>query len=204
MFELSTVQPILRELDAALALEGAVPVEWIICGGTALAIRGLARRTTRDVDVIAAWSPQSLEIVPLERFARPVERAIDRVAAAHPELQSGGLRWVNLGASGLLRFGLPPGCLERLARWPIGECLTLQVPDRLDLIAMKLLAASDPSHRRQAVHRSDLRAIAPEEEELRFAIDWVLGVPDPNHQTRAELREFLEELGRADLAYYIS
>lgn len=204
MIEPSAAPAILRELDAALALEGAGPVEWIVCGGTALSIRGLVRRTTRDVDVIAAWSPKTLEIVPLERFSRAVEQAIDRVAAAHPELQSGGPRWVNLGASGLLCFGLPPGCLDRLARWPIGECLTLQVPDRLDLIAMKLLAASDPSHRRQAVHRSDLRAIAPEEEELRFAIDWVLGVPDPNHQTRAELREFLEELGRADLAYYIS
>lgn len=48
------------------------------------------------------------------------------------------------------------------------------------------------------------KAHAPNEEELRFAIDWVITIPDRNHQTRAELREFLQEFGHEDLAYYIA
>ena len=54
------------------------------------------------------------------------------------------------------------------------------------------------------MHKSDLRELAPNEEELRFAIDWVITIPDRNHQLRAELREFLQELGHEDLAYYIA
>ena len=49
-----------------------------------------------------------------------------------------------------------------------------------------------------------LRAMSPSGEELRFAIDWVITIPDSNHQLRAELREFLQELGHEDLAYYIA
>jgi hypothetical protein len=67
-----------------------------------------------------------------------------------------------------------------------------------------LFAASDADPGRQAVHKSDLRTLSPNDEELRFAIDWVITIPDPNHQLRAELREFLQELGHEDLAYYIA
>ena len=52
------------------------------------------------------------------------------------------------------------------------------------------------------MHKSDLHALAPNGEKLRFAIDWVITIPDRNHQLRAELREFLQELGHEDLAYY--
>ena len=76
MIDPSTASPLLRELNDALALEGAAPVEWIICGGTALQIQGLAQRTTRDIDVIAGRSPVTLELVPLTRFAPAIERAM--------------------------------------------------------------------------------------------------------------------------------
>ena len=68
---------------------------------------------------------------------------------------------------------------------PAPSCthLTLRLPDRRDLIAFKLFAAVDAAHGRQPVHKSDLRALAPNEEELR---------------------EFLQELGHEDLAYYIA
>jgi hypothetical protein len=46
--------------------------------------------------------------------------------------------------------------------------------------------------------------MSPSDEELRFAIDWVITIPDSNHQIRAELREFLQEIGHDDLAYYIT
>ena len=138
------------------------------------------------------------------RFSPAVERAIVRVADAHPELKSSGISWVNLGPKGLLDFGLPPGCTERLTPRTIGTHLTLRLPDRRDLIAFKLFAAPDATHGRQVVHKSDLRALSPSEEELRFAIDWVVTIPDRNHQLRAELREFLQELGHEELAYYVA
>jgi hypothetical protein len=203
MIDPAATHPLLRELNDALAIEGAEPVDWIVCGGTALSMLGLVQRPTRDIDVISSWNSATLEILPTERFPRSVERAIVRVAEAHPELRSSGIAWVNLGARGLLDFGLPPGCAGRLTARAIGTHLTLRLPDRRDLIAFKLFAAAD-AQGRQSVHKSDLRVISPSEEELRFAIDWVITIPDPNHQLRAELREFLEELGHEDLAYSIA
>ena len=186
MIDPAATHPLLRELNDALAIEGAEPVDWIICGGTALGLLGLVQRPTRDC------------------FPPSVERAIVRAAEAHPELQSSGISWVNLGPKGLLDFGLPPGCTGRLTPRIIGTHLTLRLPDRRDLIAFKLFAAADASHGRQAVHKSDLQALDPNEEELRFAIDWVITIPDRNHQLRTELRELLQELGHEDLAYYIA
>lgn len=204
MIDPAATHPLLRELNDALAIEGAEPVDWIICGGTALGLLGLVQRPTRDVDVISGWNSATLQIIQIDCFPPAVERAIVRAAEAHPELQSSGISWVNLGPKGLLDFGLPPGCTGRLTPRIIGTHLTLRLPDRRDLIAFKLFAAADASHGRQAVHKSDLQALAPNEEELRFAIDWVITIPDPNHQLRTELREFLQELGHEDLAYYIT
>ena len=204
MIDPSKTHPLLRELNDALAIEGAEPVNWIVCGGTALGILGLVRRPTRDVDVIGAWSAEALQVIQLDRFPLLVERAIARVADAHPELRSSGISWVNLGPKGLLNFGLPPGCTDRLAPRSIGTHLTLQLPDRLDLIAFKVFAAIEAAHERRKAHKEDLQVLTPNEKELQFAIDWVVTIPDRNHQLRAELREFLQELGHEDLAYYVA
>ena len=199
-----TTPALLRELNDALSLEGAGHVDWIVCGGTALALKGMLSRTTQDVDVIAAWSASSLDVIGLRDFPPAVERAIDRVAAAHPELRAAGKRWVNLGPRRLLEFGLPAGCTRRLRALSIGPSLTLQLPDRIDLIAFKLFAAIDPRHERQPVHKGDFEALGPTEAELRFAIDWVLTIHDPNQELRTELREFLLELGHDDHAYNLN
>ena len=204
MIDPSTASPLLRELNDALALEGAAPVEWIICGGTALQIQGLAQRTTRDIDVIAGRSPVTLELVPLTRFAPAIERAIDRVSSAHPELRSGDLRWVNLGPRRLIESGLPPGFTDRLQPLVVGKHLTLHLPARIDLLAFKLFAAADARGIRQHIHQADFIALAPTEAEIRFALDWILTIPDPNHSLRAELRGFLKDIGHDDHAYYIA
>jgi hypothetical protein len=86
----------------------------------------------------------------------------------------------------------------------IGTHLTLQLPDRIDLIAFKVFAAVDAAHERRKAHKEDPQALTPNEKELQFAIDWVVTIPDRNHQLRAELREFLQELGHEDLAYYVA
>jgi hypothetical protein len=204
VIEPSNAHSLLRELNDALALEGAERVEWIICGGTALLVRGLAQRSTLDVDVIAGWKQETLELVPLRRFSPLIERAIDRVAEAHPQLRAERGRWVNLGPRRLVEAGLPPGCIDRLTPLSIGAHLTLHVPARMDLLAFKLFAAADPQGKRQELHRSDFVALAPTHAELRFAIDWVLTIPDPNHALRAELRAFLQDIGHDDHAYYIA
>lgn len=85
MIDPAATHPLLRELNDALAIEGAEPVDWIVCGGTALGILGLVQRPTRDVDVISGWSSATLQIVQIDRFPPAVERAIVRVADAHPE-----------------------------------------------------------------------------------------------------------------------
>jgi len=64
----------LEELNDALALERADPVEWVVCGGTALALHGLIRRTTRDVDVLGERQtptlPTSTSLSPPHRRSR--------------------------------------------------------------------------------------------------------------------------------------
>ena len=93
MIDPAATHPLLSELNDALALEGAGPVDWIVCGGTALGILGFVRRPTRDVDVIGAWSAEALQVIQLDRFPPAVERAIARVADAHPELSASGISW---------------------------------------------------------------------------------------------------------------
>lgn len=203
VIEPRTALPLLRELNDALALEGAEPLEWLICGGTALVVQGLAQRATRDVDVITGWRSAALELVPLREFPPSVERAIDRVAEAHPELRRDSNRWVNLGPRRLIEAGLPHGCLDRLEPLVLGAHLTLHLPSRIDLLALKLFAAADPQGKRQQAHQADFVALAATEAELRFAIDWILTIPDPNHSLRAELRSVLLDIGHDDHAYYI-
>ena len=86
----------------------------------------------------------------------------------------------------------------------MGSHLALHVPARMDLIALKLFAAADATHPRQPIHQADVRALCPTDAELTFAIDWIRTVPDPNHTLRAELRNFLKDLGHDDHAYYIA
>jgi hypothetical protein len=51
--------------------------------------------------------------------------------------------WLNPGPTDLLDDGLPDGYEQRLET-QMFDALTVHVPGRVDLIALKLLAASDP------------------------------------------------------------
>ena len=194
---------LLGQLDDALALEGAAPGAWVVCGGTALILRGLSERATRDIDVIGAWSVDEGRVIRIGEFVDATERAIARVSAAHPELRGLGARWVNLGPQEILRFGLPSGCIDRLMRLEIGDRLSLYVPARGDLIALKVYAAADDMGSRQTVHSDDLRSLAPTAEEISAAVAWVCSLPDPHHRIRPALKRLVEELGHHDIAYYL-
>lgn len=197
------IRSLLGELNDALLLEDAERTEWVICGGTALALLKLVRRTTRDVDVLGTWNAGAIELVAGD-FSDRVRRAVRRVAAAHPELQSPGPPWVNLGPRHLVELGLPEGFAKRLSVLPIGPKLTLHLPSRADLVALKLFAAADDLGERQHIHLEDLRAVGATVQELAAAITWIERLPDPHHRIRASLRRVVEDLGHEDLAHYIA
>lgn len=201
MLDAETTPVVLAELERALEIESSDPVRWLVCGGVALALQGLLSRSTHDLDVVASVVEPGLSVVPLSGFSEAVLRAIDRVANDRPELRTQSTRWVNLGAGGLLRFGLPRGLETRWRVHVVGPRLTLLLPGRADLVALKLFAAVDPVPRRQPIHKADLEAMSPTRLELESAIGWLLTIPDPNDQLRTELRELLLELDHEDLAY---
>ena len=201
MLDAETTPVVLAELERALEIESSDPVRWLVCGGVALALQGLLSRSTHDLDVVASVVEPGLSVGPLTGFSEAVLRAIDRVSSDRPELRTQSTRWVNLGAGGLLRFGLPGGLETRWRVHVVGPRLTLLLPGRADLVALKLFAAVDPVPRRQPIHKADLEAMSPTRLELESAIGWLLTIPDPNDQLRTELRELLLELDHEDLAY---
>lgn len=194
---------LLKELNDALTLETAEPVEWVICGGTALALHGLIRRTTRDVDVLGDRSSSGVEVAAVRRFPDPVVRAIQRVADAHPELQLKRSSWVNLGPRQLVDWGLPDGFETRLAFRRIGDRLALHLLARPDLVALKLFAAADDLGERQDTHIADLHKLEPTAQEIESSIRWIARLPDQQSRIRPELKRIVEELGHEDLASYI-
>lgn len=66
--------------------------------------------------------------------------------------------WLNTGPAGQVLAGLPEGFLSRLTRHDYGACLTICLPDRLDLVHLKLFAIMDQGPAR---HVTDLKALKP-------------------------------------------
>src|SRR5881397_2775605 len=86
--------------------------------GEQLAV-GLISRTTRDVDIVALLSGQTL----IEPRPLPTElvAARDRVARDFGLPES----WLNAAPADLLDFGLPDGFVDRLERRDYGAALTV-------------------------------------------------------------------------------
>ena len=160
--------------------------EMVLIGGGNLILRGLVTRpTTKDLDVLGAWSPTG--VAALEKMPGPLAVAIEDVALAY------GLSsdWMNLGPAAILDHGVPSGFLERLERRDYGG-LVLWLADRVDMICFKLFAAVDQGIRSR--HLQDLRELAPTDDELLVAAQWTR-THDPSPGYRALLRETLEVLG---------
>ena len=197
-----TLRGLLEELAQWLDFEDCEPVEWVVCGGVALALQGLQSRTTRDVDVLGNWSAQSMEILCVEDFPEKVKACIRRVTENHPELAGLDVHWVNLGPARLARLGLPEGFGHRLTPMRFGKKLTLQLLSREDLLPLKLYAAADDLGPRQEVHQEDLKVLKPTFDELDSAVDWLRTLPD-FEEKRRQLKDVARRLGYEDLAYYI-
>ncbi len=143
----------------------------VVIGGAALNLLGIVERTTRDVDIVAVTrEPGELAVLarPPEPLPPALERAIAQVAEdfALPE------HWLNRGPAGQWDIGLPPGFAERV-QWRRYFALDVGICARIDLIFFKLEAAADQPDSNNR-HFRDLVALAPSDEELAQAEDWVL------------------------------
>jgi len=200
----NNVKSLLEELADWLQFEGVGPTDLLVCGGTAMGLQRLHDRPTEDVDVLGRWDRQLVEVACMDDFPERVKACIHRVATNHPELQGFEKDWVNLGPQHLARQGLPQGYQSRLRSMTFGKAglLTLHLPDRLDLIPLKLYAAADRFSKRQKIHFDDLRLLKPTFDEMDQAIDWVRTLKD-FEEKRIEIQSVLERLGYDDLAGYV-
>ena len=184
----------LRLLGGHLRLQGAPPMDLVVCGGAALLVRGLQTRTTQDVDILAFMDAN-------RKLVAPVPLPEDLVEAADRAAKTLGLpeNWLNNEPSarenGLFQQGLPEGIEHRMVCREYGGHLRVFFVGRLDQIHFTLLAAVNVGGR----HLDDLLALAPKGEELEQAARWAVArKPDPAFlQT---LTGLLGYLGYGDIA----
>lgn len=178
-------------LAAFLEAEGADPESFVLIGGSALLALGLISRTTRDADILATVDVR-LGLVDPRPMSDALRAAADRVARELdlPE------HWLNTGPADQLLTGLPEGFLERLSARSYGPCLTVHLPDRYDLIHLKLFAAVD---QRPGRHVSDLAALRPTDDEMLAAARWVLS-QDAGEVFPAILRDALRKMNHERIA----
>lgn len=180
---------LLEALGEQLAARGA-HAELVVIGGSALLAVGLTSRTTRDVDIVALLSGQTL-IVP-RPLPSELVAARDRVARDFWLPES----WLNAAAADLLDFGLPDGFVDRLERRDYGEALTVHFASRFDQIHFKLYAMVDQG---AGKHEADLRNLNPTREELLAAARWTR-THDPSEGFRGQLLAALAYLGVEDVS----
>ncbi|MBI2440710.1 MAG: hypothetical protein HYV35_04990 [Lentisphaerae bacterium] len=186
----------LQRLGKRLLYEYAEPISLVVCGGSALNVFNIARRTTRDVDVLAILE-QTAEGIQL-RYDRPLPKEFcGLVAAVGHDL---GLPddWLNMGPKDVLQvYGAPPGMTERWERREYGPSLTVYFVSRLDQVHFKLLAAADPKAKPH--HFEDLaQRIKPTAEEVHAAVGWLLGRATPPW-FRGNVKRVVEALGYDDI-----
>ena len=181
----------LQAVASALAHARAKPETVVICGGAALLSLGYISRRTKDVDVLAGVHPVDGLVDP-RPFSSALKQAVEEVAKAL------GLpsNWFNAGPADQVMAGLPEGFLSRLQRCEYGSHLIVFLPDRYDLIHLKLFAGVDQGPGR---HWSDLKALNPTRDELLAAARWVLG-QDAGEVFPGVVRDALRIHDYADIA----
>jgi hypothetical protein len=183
----SDVSRLLAALGDQLTVAGE-HYELVVIGGSSLLSLGMIERATRDVDVVAPRSGDSLSSA--KPLPEPLVQARDRVArdfSLPPD-------WLNAGPAELLDFGLPYGFLSRLERRDYGKGLTVYLASRYDQIHFKLYALVDQG---PGKHEEDLRALGPTAEELVEAARWSR-THDPSAGYLQILTQALAHLGVDD------
>jgi len=131
-----------------LLLDRGHHYEVVAIGGGGLLLIGLIDRPTKDLDLVAMRAGKAL--APVGTLPAPLREAVEDVARVL-ELAP---NWLNGGPDSLLRFGLPPGFLDRIERRVFGA-----------------LAAADDKP--GGKHHLDLQRLQPTHTELLAAAQWV-------------------------------
>ena len=194
------IEGALQRLGTRLVYEDADPIALVICGGSALNVLNVARRTTRDVDVLAVVE-ETEDGVQL-RQDRTLPDSFRRIVAGVGRDLGLEDDWLNMGPKDVLAvYGPPKAMTERWERREYGPCLTAYFVGRLDQIHLKLLAAADP--KAQPHHLEDLVVrIKPSEREVRAAVGWLLN-RETSSWFRGRVKHAVEALGYDNISHEI-
>ena len=185
-----SLEQALNALAGFLEADGSGHETLVVIGGGALLALGIVSRTTRDVDIMATVDPERGLVDP-----RPMSEALQSAAAKVARELQLDPHWLNTGPADQVSAGLPEGFLSRLTRHDYGICLTIYLPDRLDLIHLKLFAIMDQGPGR---HVTDLAALKPTDDELLLATRWVL-TQDAGEAFPQIVKTALKDLGYGHL-----
>jgi hypothetical protein len=183
------------ELLGELLAEENLQADLVLIGGGALLLLGELVRPTADLDVVARVERGGLQVC--QPFPEPLVSAVRRVGKALdlPHLPRDAKDWLNPGPSYLTTIGLPVGFQSRLTMRTF-KALTIRIASRMDLIALKLFAASDTQRGpRRAVDLADIRALAPTNDELLHALRWCMRVDGRPDFLTLEAMPLLHQLG---------
>lgn len=188
------IEKILSALGEILDERGITIPELVVCGGSALNVLGLVRRTTKDVDVVAFAENKegSYYLRSADPFPDGLEESIRKVARDFnlPET------WLNSGPTSAVEFGLPDGLMKRVETKRYGKKLIVHFLSRYDQIHFKLYAAVDQG---PGKHLSDLGALKPDAQELLEAAEWSV-THDVSEGYRQSVKELLRYLGHDDVS----
>ena len=187
--DISKLEQALQLLNEQLLLNDSPQTGIVVCGGSALIALSLVPRTTQDVDIVALMNDGVLvdaEFLPdyLLKAAEKVGRMMNL-----PE------DWLNAGPASQFQMGLPDGFQERLHAVIIGEKLTVYYIDRTDQIFFKAFASAD----RGGYHVTDLKRLAPTEDELIAAARWCM-TQDVSPEFRMILKDMFVKLGWSNVS----
>ena len=186
-----TLDQAFHALAAFLEESDAAPESLVIIGGSALLALGFVSRTTRDADILAR-----VDILHRLVDPRPMSEALQSAALRVARELDLDEHWLNTGPADQLLTGLSDGFPDRLTARSYGSRLTIHLPDRYDLIHLKLFAAVDQGMGR---HVHDLVALNPADDELLDAAHWVL-TQDAGEVFPAIVRDALIEMGHERIA----
>ncbi len=156
------IEKILSALGEHLEAMNAIIPELVVCGGSALNLLGLVRRTTKDVDIVAFAERNSQGKVYLKK-AEPLPPALEEAAGKVARDFNLIEDWLNPGPTSAVDLGLPEGLMERVETREFGRALTIHFLSRFDQIHFKLYAAVDQG---MGKHYQDLVSLSPDAGEL--------------------------------------
>ena len=143
----------------------------VVVGGTALNLLGVLSRSTADVDVIAVAAVPPAGPPTTIANPTPLPPHLSEVVTTVARDFDIPTNWLNTVVGAQWDTGLPPEFDTRVS-WRQTGGLWIGLPDRVDLIFLKLYAATDagsPASR----HFTDLMALQPAREELEEAARWI-------------------------------